>query len=158
MVCDHDTATTCWLLGVNAVLDAETCLLDGVVEDGGVFVVADTAEVDGGVGWEEVLGAASGVLGSAAGDQFGGVVVEELFVDAEMFGGGEDGIIGFEVVLLEKFTDAVALSLDVCGLLASAMLRRWRESDVNSVMAAMQVLNCRYLPSSGFSKQRSAYS
>jgi len=41
------------------------------------------------------LGAASSVLGTAAGDQFRGVVVKQVFVDGEVLFFGEDGVVGF---------------------------------------------------------------
>jgi hypothetical protein len=67
-----------------------------------IFVFAYTADVENTVLREDVLRAASGVLGGAAGNQFGVVVLEEFFVDAHVLGLGEDRIIGFEVILPEK--------------------------------------------------------
>ena len=40
------------------------------------------------------MGAASGVLGSAAGDELCGEVVQEVFVDAQVLFFGEDGVVG----------------------------------------------------------------
>ena len=40
---DDDAATTRLLLGVDTVLDTEANLLNGIVQDGSVLVVADTA-------------------------------------------------------------------------------------------------------------------
>jgi hypothetical protein len=111
VVGDDDATPAGGLFFVDAVLDAETGGLDGVVQDRGVFVVADTAKVDYAVGWEHVLRATGGVLGSAAGDQLCGVVVEEVFVDGEVLGAGEDGIVGFELVFVEE--GLVTLGLDV---------------------------------------------
>jgi hypothetical protein len=50
-------------------------------------------------------------LGGAAGDQLGIVVVEEVLVDVEVLGLGQDGIIGLEPVLLEQ--GLVAKGLDI---------------------------------------------
>lgn len=57
------------------------------------------------------MGAAGGVLGGAAGDELGVVVVEEVIVDSEMRLLGEDGVVGLEVVLLQE--GLVADGLDV---------------------------------------------
>lgn len=72
---DDGTAATSLLLGVDTVLDTEASGLDGIVEDGGVLVVAGTADVDDAVGREDVLGTSGAVLGSTTGDELGIVVV-----------------------------------------------------------------------------------
>lgn len=108
---DDDAAATRGDLGVDAVLDAQTGLLAGIAEDGGVLVVAGTAQVDDAVVRQDVLGTTGGVLGSTAGDQLGIVVVEEVLVDVQVLGLSQDGIIGLEVVLLEQVL--VAEGLDV---------------------------------------------
>ncbi len=51
-------------------------------------------------------------MGSTAGDEFCGVVVQEIFIDAKVFFFGEDGVVGLEAVFLEE--GGIALSLDVC--------------------------------------------
>lgn len=109
---DDDTAAAGGLRGLDAVLDAETGLLDGVLEDGGVLVVADAAEVDDAVVRQDVLGATGGVLCGAAGDELGLVVVQQVLVEALVLVLGQDGIVGLEVVLGEELI--VALGLDVC--------------------------------------------
>ena len=75
VACNHDSTSPRWFLFVDAVLDSKPSGLDGVVQDGGVFVVADAAKVDDAVGGEHVLCSAGGVLGATAGDEFRGVVV-----------------------------------------------------------------------------------
>lgn len=67
----------------------------------GVFVFAHAADVESGFRGEDVLGAAGGVLGGAAGEEDGGAVGEEVFIEAEVFGFGEDGVVGFEGVFGE---------------------------------------------------------
>lgn len=109
---DDDTAAAGGLGGLDAVLDAEAGLLDGVLEDGGVLVVADAAEVDDAVVREDVLGAAGGVLGGAAGDELGLEVVQQVLVDALVLVLGQDGVVGLEVVLGEELI--VSIGLDVC--------------------------------------------
>ncbi len=99
---DDDGATASGLLGVDAILDAQTGLRDGLVEDTGVLVVAGTAQVDDAVLGEDVLGTTGRVLGGAAGNQLGIKVVEEVLEDALVLGLGQDGIVGLEVVLLEQ--------------------------------------------------------
>lgn len=83
------------------------------MQDGGVFVVTDSAEEDDAVGWENVLGTTSGILGTASCDQFGGVVVEEIFIDGDVLFFGEDSIVGFETVFVEE--GLVSLGLDIWG-------------------------------------------
>ena len=98
---DDDTATAGGDLGVDTVLDAETGLLDGIVEDGGILVVTDTTEVHDAVGGEHVLRATGSVLGGTTGDQLGVVVVEELLVDGEVLLLGQDGVVLLELILVE---------------------------------------------------------
>lgn len=99
-------------LGVDAVLDPQANGLNGITEDSGILIIADAAEVDDAVGGEDVLGSAGGVLGSAAGEELGVVVVQEVLVDGEVLILGEDSVVGLEAVLLKK--SIVAEGLDVC--------------------------------------------
>jgi hypothetical protein len=108
---DDNAAAAGGDLGVDAVLDAETGLLAGVAEDGGILVVAGTAEVDDAVLRQDVLGTTGRVLGGAAGNQLGIVVVEEVLVDVLVLLLGQDGIVGLETVLLKQ--RLVAKALDV---------------------------------------------
>lgn len=110
---DDGTAAASLLLGVDAVLDTEASGLDGVVEDGRVLVVAGTADVDDAVGREDVLGTSGAVLGSAASDELGIIVVQEVLVERDVLLLGEDGIVGLEAVLVEQ--GLVTDGLDVCG-------------------------------------------
>lgn len=121
---DDDAAAAGGLGGLDAVLDAEAGLLDGVLEDGGVLVVADAAQVDDAVVRQDVLGAAGGVLSSAAGDELGLEVVQQVLVDALVLVLGQDGVVGLEAVLGEELI--VAVGLDVCCRARS--LRQQRES------------------------------
>lgn len=99
---NDNTATAGVDLGVDTVLDAETSLLDSIVEDGGVLVVTDTTEVDDAVGREEVLSTAGGVLGSTTSNQLSIVVLEEVLEEALVLLLSEDGVVGLEAVLLEE--------------------------------------------------------
>lgn len=112
MAGDDDAAAAGGLGGLDTVLDAEAGLLDGVLEDGGVLVVADAAEVDDAVVGQDVLGAAGGVLGGAAGDELGLEVVQQVLVDGLVLVLGQDGVVGLEAVLGEELI--VAVGLDVC--------------------------------------------
>lgn len=109
---DDDAAAAGGLGGLDAVLDAEAGLLDGVLEDGGVLVVADAAQVDDAVVGQDVLGAAGRVLGGAAGDELGLEVVQQVLVDGLVLVLGQDGVVGLEAVLGEELI--VAVGLDVC--------------------------------------------
>lgn len=114
---DDDTTAAGGLRGLDAVLDAEAGLLDGILEDGGVLVVADAAQVDDAVVREDVLGATGGVLGGTAGDELGLEVVQQVLVDALVLVLGQDGVVGLEAVLGEKLI--VAVGLDVCFFVCS---------------------------------------
>lgn len=109
---DDDAAAAGGLGGLDAVLDTEAGLLDGVLEDGGVLVVADTAQVDDAVVGQDVLGSAGGVLGGAAGDELGLEVVQQVLVEGLVLVLGQDGVVGLEAVLGEELI--VAIGLDVC--------------------------------------------
>lgn len=119
---DDNTALAGADLLVDAVLDPQADSTDGVLEDGGVLVVADTADVDYAVGGQDVLGAASGVLGGAAGNQLGFIVCEEVLVDGEVRVLGEDGVVGLEVVLGQE--GVVAGGLDVWSVLLAPFAPR----------------------------------
>lgn len=111
MIGNNHTAASSGFLGINSVFDPQTSGLDSVVQDGGILVVANTTEEDDGVGRKHILCTTSGILGSAAGNQFCGVVVQEVFVDAGVFFFSEDGIVGLEAIFLEE--SSIALSLDI---------------------------------------------
>jgi len=55
-----------------------------------------------GLGGREYLSASCGILGGTAGDEFGIVVLEEVFVEGHVFFFGEDGVVGFDAVFLEE--------------------------------------------------------
>lgn len=98
---DDDAAPAGGVRGVHAVLDAQADLLDGIVQDGGVLVVADAADEDDAVRGQDVLRTAGRVLGGAAGDKLGLVVVEQILVDALVLLLGQDGIVSLEAVLVQ---------------------------------------------------------
>lgn len=113
VVAGNDHATAAGRLGrLDAVLDPQAGLLDGITQDGGVLVVADAAQVDDTVVGQQVLGAAGRVLRGAAGDELGVVVVEELLVEGLVRVLGEDRVVGLEVVFGEELVRAEGL--DVC--------------------------------------------
>lgn len=113
VVGDDDAAAAGGGLGVDAVLDAQADLLDGVAQDGGVLVVADAAEVDDAVRGQQVLGAARRVLRRAARDQLGVVVVQQLVVQRDVLLLGQDRVVRLQPVLLQELL--VAEGLDVCA-------------------------------------------
>lgn len=117
---DDDAAAAGGLGGLDAVLDAEAGLLDGVLEDGGVLVVTDAAEVDDAVVGQDVLGAAGRVLGGAAGDELGLEVVQQVLVDGLVLVLGQDGVVGLEAVLGEELIVSVGLDVCCCALNAAS--------------------------------------
>lgn len=114
------------LLLVDTVLDTQTGLGGGLVQDVGVLVLADTAEEDDAVSGQDVLGTTGGVLGSTAGGQGGIAVVEEVLVDTEVLGLGKDGVVGLDLVGVEG--SLVAVGNDVCEMLVGGTAVRggWR--------------------------------
>lgn len=110
---DDDAALARLDLGVDAVLDAEAGLLDGVAQGGGVLVVADAAQVDDRVGRQDVLGAAGRVLRRAARDQLGVEVGQEVLEQGRVLVLGQDRVVGLEVVLVQELLGAYCL--DVWG-------------------------------------------
>lgn len=96
---DDDTTATSLVLSADAVLDPQARGLDGIVENGRVLVVAGTPEVHDAVRGEHVLRSASRVLGGAAGDELGVIVVEKIFVKGHLLLLGENGVVGLEVIL-----------------------------------------------------------
>ena len=100
-------------VGVDAVLDSEADLLDGVTQDIGVLILADTTEVDDAVGRQDVLRAAGRVLRRAARDQLRVVPRQQLLVQGQVLGWvREDRVVRFEPVFVEQ--GLVADCLDVC--------------------------------------------
>lgn len=110
---DDNTATASRLLGVDAVLGAKASRLDSITEDSSVLVVTDTTEVDYAIRRKHVLGTTSGVLGSAAGNQLGVEVVEEILVERLVLLLGKNGIVVLELVLLEE--SLITHGLDICS-------------------------------------------
>lgn len=108
---NDNTATAGVDLRVDTVLNAETSLLDSIVEDGGVLVVTNTTEIDDAVGREEVLSTAGGILGSTTSNQLSIVVLEEVLEEALVLLLSEDGVVGLKAVLLEE--SLVTEGLDV---------------------------------------------
>lgn len=98
-------------LGVDAVLDAQADLLDGVAQDGGVLVVADAAEVHDAVGRQDVLGAAGRVLRRTARDQLRIVVIQQLLVQREVLLLGQDRVVRLQVILLQEILSADGLDV-----------------------------------------------
>ena len=98
---DHAAAAGGGVFGGAEVLGAQAGGLARFGEERGVVVVADAADVEDGGRGEDVLGAAGGVLGCAAGDELGVVVLDQVFVQAHVFIFGEDGVVGLEAVVLE---------------------------------------------------------
>lgn len=109
---DNDTAAAGGLGGLDAVLDTEAGLLDGVLEDSGILVVADTTEIDDAVVREDVLGATGGVLGGTTGDELGLEVVQQVLVDGLVLVLSQDGIVSLEVILCKELV--VAIGLNIC--------------------------------------------
>lgn len=109
---DHTTPAR-RLRWLDAVFNAQTSLLNGIFENGGILVVANAAQVHNAVVRQEVLGSAGSVLGGTTGDQLGLVVVEKLLVKTLVLVLGQNGVVGLEAVLGEEII--VANCLDICG-------------------------------------------
>lgn len=110
---DDNTTATGGLLLVDTVLDTETGGLDGIMQDSGVLVITDTAEVNDAVVRQDVLGTTGGVLSGTTSNQLSLEVVEKVFVERLVVVLGEDGIVGLEAILLKQLL--VTDSLDVCN-------------------------------------------
>lgn len=108
---DDDTATSSWVVSIDAVLDTETGLLVGLLQSSGVLVVTDTANVDDRLLGEDVLCATGSVLGCATGDELGIEVVEEVLVETEMLLFGKNSIVLLQTVLVKE--SLIPGSLDV---------------------------------------------
>jgi hypothetical protein len=108
---NDDTTLAGGNLGVDTVLDAEADLLDGVLQDGGVLVITDTAQVDDGVGGQDVLGAAGRVLGGTTGDELGVEVGQQVLVQGRVLLLGQDSVVGLEVILGQERLGANCLDI-----------------------------------------------
>lgn len=108
---NHHTAPARRLRRLDTVFDTKASLLDGILEDRGVLVVADTAEVYDAVVGQQVLRATGGVLSRAASNELGIVVVEKLLVERLVGFLGEDGVVGLQVVLGEELIAAEGLDV-----------------------------------------------
>lgn len=108
---DDDTATSGWVVSIDAILNTETGLLVGLLESSGVLVVADAANVNNRLLGENVLCATGSVLGSATSDELGIEVVEEVLVKTEMLLFGKNSIVLLQTVLVKE--SLVSSSLNV---------------------------------------------
>jgi len=91
----------CRLLLVHTVLDVDTLLRAHLAQRVGGFVVAHTADIPDGIGWEHVGGSTGRILSGSTGDNFGIAVLDELVVYGHVLGFSEDGVVEFKAVLLE---------------------------------------------------------
>lgn len=98
---DNTTAASGCLL-VIAVHCLDTSLLVDVLKRLAVLVLANAANVHGGVLGEDVLGPAGGVLGSSTSNEHGIVVLDQVFEETKVLLLGENSIVGLEAVLLEE--------------------------------------------------------
>ena len=171
---------------INSVLGANTTLgaasLDELVGGG---VLADTSNVDYGLGGKDVLRAgncqlsaipkvspwkdphlstASGVLGSTTGNVLGGVVGLDIVVDREVLVLGEDGIVGLQLILVKQSLVAVVcMSFFVQKASGRPYLRNSRSglniyTKVLGQMVCGRVESGRLVPRRGFPRQKRVYS
>lgn len=154
---DDHAATAGRLRRLDAVLDAQAGLLDGVLEDGGVLVVANAAQVHDAVVGQQVLGAAGGVLGGAAGDQLRLVVVQEVLVEALVLVLGQDGVVGLEAVLGEQVIVANGLDVWYGGRLVASFTLFYPVSFLGEGGVEGPDGGFYDIPRRGFSRQRSEY-
>lgn len=108
---NHHAAPPGGLRWLDTVLDAEAGLLDGILENRGVLVVANAAQVDNAVVGQQVLGTSGRVLGGTASNELGVVIVEKLLVERLVCLLSKDGIVGLQVVLCEEFIAAKGLDV-----------------------------------------------
>lgn len=99
---DHHATSPRRLLLIDPVLDVNALLLASLTQSVGVLVFAYAADVPDGVGGQHVRGATCSVLGTAASDEFCIAVLEQVVIEGHVLGFGEDGVVDFEVVLLEQ--------------------------------------------------------
>ena len=99
---DHHTTSPCRLLLVDPVLDVDALLFASLTQSIGILIFAHAADVPDRVGGQHVRGATGGVLGTASGDKFRIAVLEQVVIEGHVLGFGEDGVVEFEVVLLEQ--------------------------------------------------------
>lgn len=100
---DDDTAAAGGGLLVVAVLGADTGLSGDVLEDLPVLVLSDAANVDGGVGGQNVLSTTGRVLCGTASNEFRIVVLHQVVIETHVLLLSQNGIIGLQAVLLEEF-------------------------------------------------------
>lgn len=113
---DDTTAASRCLLVVQ-VLGLDARLLGNLLQRLAVLVLADAANIYGRVGRQHVLCTSRRVLCCSAGDEHGLVVLEQVFVETHvLLGIGENGIVGFEAVLVEQCLVAVHLGVSISSL------------------------------------------
>jgi hypothetical protein len=100
---DDDTTSASGGLLIVEVLGLDTSFLADVLEGLAVLVLANAANVEDGLGGQDVLGTTGGVLRSTTGDEDGLVVLDQVLVQAHvLLGVGENSVVGLEAVLLEE--------------------------------------------------------
>lgn len=111
MACDHNATASSPLLCIDTILNTETSSFDSIGQDCRILVITDTANVDDGVWWEYVLGAAGGVLCGTTSYELGIIVIEKVLVETKVLFFSEDCIICFEAIFFEK--SGITNALDV---------------------------------------------
>ena len=100
---DDDTAAAGGGLLVVEVLGLDTSLLADVLKSLAVLVLANAANVEDGLGGQDVLGTTGGVLRSTTGNEDGLVVLDQVLVETHvLLRFGKDRVVGLEAVLLEE--------------------------------------------------------
>lgn len=117
---DDDTTLASGLDIVDPVFGVDTSLGACLLEDIGVLVFSDTANVESRVVGENVLpmrltladtkdheflaylGTTSGVLSSTTGNQLGVMVLQQFLVETHMLVLGQDGIVVLQAILLQE--------------------------------------------------------
>lgn len=102
LACDDDAASSCRLHVVDPVLGVDTGFRTGFFQDTAVLVTPDATNVHHRFRRQHVLSSSGSVLRSAAGDELGVVVLYQVFVQAHVLFFGEDGVVGFEAILVKQ--------------------------------------------------------
>jgi hypothetical protein len=99
---DHTAATSGSLLVVE-VFGLDASVGRDLLQSLAVLVLANAADVDDRLGLKDVSSASCSVLRSTTGNLDGLVILEQVLVQAHvLLRVGEDGIVGFQVILVEE--------------------------------------------------------
>jgi hypothetical protein len=100
MASDYNSASTGRLDIIHMVFCMKPFLLTGLLENIGILIAANAADIKNRVGRKHILSPTGGILCSSSWNQFGVVVLDEVFIETHVLLFSKDRIVVLNTILL----------------------------------------------------------